>query len=261
MINPVQQFGSIAKRLAYNPLGIIALFIVLCYAIGCLLFSTSIEYLLPCERWPLIWFVVTFPVIVLLVFAWLVAKHHTKLYAPNDFPDASTYLRTLGIDEQKKKIDDEVAEAVAEAPKQSETAKTPNEHSLRKKLVIAEDLAIRELQTEFGVSINRQIGIGADQGFDGMFVKEGSAYIVEVKLAMSGRVPGRLWNVIDRIKGSASQYNWRRTRCILAVVAANSDQKKSIEEAYAAELKQGFSDFVILRVYTYEDLSRKYGIE
>ena len=260
-MNPIQQFGDVAKRLAYNPLGIIALFIVLCYAIACLLFGVAAQYLQPVERWPLIWFVVGFPVVVLFVFAWLVAKHHTKLYAPKDFPDSSTYLRTLGIEEQKKRIEEEAAEVVAQAPARTDVSAQPAEQTIRRRLVIAEDLVMRELQSEFGVTINRQVAFGRDQGFDGMFVKGGEAFIVEVKLSMSGRVSDRLWDTLDRIRNYVSHSNWKRVRCILALVVADANQKTALEQIYVRDIQAKYPDLVLFRVYIYTELAKKYGLE
>jgi len=87
-------FGETAKGLARNPLGIIALFIVLVYGVAALVtaFARSME---PGERQPLIWFLVLFPPIVLAVFAWLVSKHPGKLYGPGDYRDEENYRRIL----------------------------------------------------------------------------------------------------------------------------------------------------------------------
>jgi len=82
MANPVQNFGETAKGLARNPLGIIALFIVLIYGLACLVVGTG--KLESSERLPMIWFLVMFPVIVLGVFTWLMAYHHHKFYSPED---------------------------------------------------------------------------------------------------------------------------------------------------------------------------------
>ncbi len=92
MNNNLNSFGNTAKALAKNPLGIIALFIVLVYGIAALVttFSGSISI---CERLPLIWFLVIFPVLVLIVFTWLVSKHSGKLFAPSDFKDEDNYIR------------------------------------------------------------------------------------------------------------------------------------------------------------------------
>lgn len=258
MLNPLQQFGDVAKRLAYNPLGIIALFIVLCYAIACFLFGVAVKDLQAGERWPLIWFAVGFPVLVLLVFAWLVSKHHTKLYAPKDFPDSSTYLRTLGIEEQKKKFEEEVAEVVAQA----DVRPRPLEHEIRQRLVIAEELVMRELQSEFGVSVNRQVAFGdRDPVFDGMFVKGGEAFFVEVKLVMSEGISDRLWNSLNRLRNYVSHVHWKRARCVFAIVVGDSAQQAAIEETFARDIEARYPNFAILRVYAYEELSRKYGLE
>jgi hypothetical protein len=85
-------FAGTARSLARNPLGIIALFIVLVYGFACLLtgFSGSFG---PGERLPLIYFLVVFPVLVLAVFAWLVSSHSNKLFAPSDFKDEANYVQ------------------------------------------------------------------------------------------------------------------------------------------------------------------------
>ncbi|MBI1905558.1 MAG: hypothetical protein HYS20_04845 [Rhodocyclales bacterium] len=77
MSNPIKDFGSVAQGLARNPLGIIALFIVLIYGFASLVVGAS-SYLQPSERAPIIWFMVLFPVVVLGVFGWLVSEHHKK---------------------------------------------------------------------------------------------------------------------------------------------------------------------------------------
>lgn len=93
-MNNLTEFGKAAKDLSRNPLGIIALFIVLVYGFACLLFGFSAEHLSAIqEKLPLIWFVVIFPVLVLILFGWLVSCHHDKLYSPRDFRDDETFLK------------------------------------------------------------------------------------------------------------------------------------------------------------------------
>jgi len=88
----VETFGQTAKGLARNPLGIIALFIVLVYAMAALVVSAA--GLTAPERLPIIYFLVAFPVIVLGVFGWLVSRHPEKLYAPSDFRDDRSWLES-----------------------------------------------------------------------------------------------------------------------------------------------------------------------
>jgi hypothetical protein len=88
----LKQLGYFAKGLSRNPLGIIALFIVLVYGFAALVttFSGSLSW---SERLPLIWFLVLFPVLVLAVFSWLVSRHGGKLYAPSDYRNEENYIR------------------------------------------------------------------------------------------------------------------------------------------------------------------------
>lgn len=77
-------FSENAKHFAKNPIGVIALFIVLIYGFASLtiIFGTKI----PADGlMPLIWFLFFFPFCVLLLFGWLVSEHHEKLYSPADF--------------------------------------------------------------------------------------------------------------------------------------------------------------------------------
>lgn len=85
-------FVDAAKGLARNPLGIIALFIVLVYGFASLVtaFAGAFSH---DERLPLIYFLVIFPVVVLGVFAWLVSTHSGKLFAPADFKNEENYVR------------------------------------------------------------------------------------------------------------------------------------------------------------------------
>ena len=99
-------FGGVAVSLARNPIGIIALFIVLIYGFACIVAGLGTSWSAG-ERLPLIYFLALFPLVVLAVFAWLVTAHHKKLYAPSDFRDEANFvelakpaLSTLRVVEQ-----------------------------------------------------------------------------------------------------------------------------------------------------------------
>lgn len=92
MSDSLNTFGGTARSLARNPLGIIALFIVLVYGFASLvtIFASSFT---SGERLPLIYFLIVFPVLVLGVFAWLVSNHSGKLFAPSDFKNEDNYVK------------------------------------------------------------------------------------------------------------------------------------------------------------------------
>jgi hypothetical protein len=91
-----------AKGLSRNPLGIIALFVSLIYGFACLVLGTSLNNLHgEFERLPLIWFIILFPILILIGFFYLVVKHQNKLYAPSDYKDESNFVTVGGYDKGK----------------------------------------------------------------------------------------------------------------------------------------------------------------
>lgn len=86
----MKDFGDIAVKLSRNPLGVLSLAFVLVYGIAGYVCTSS--YLQGEERRILIWFIVLFPLAILLAFYRLVAKHSTKLFGPADFTDESNFL-------------------------------------------------------------------------------------------------------------------------------------------------------------------------
>lgn len=95
MKNHLTEFGNSAKSLSKNPLGIIGLFLVLVYGVAALVCaSVNLEIL---DRRLLIFFLIVFPVLVLIVFYRLVTKHNNKLYAPADYKNEDNYLKSIDL--------------------------------------------------------------------------------------------------------------------------------------------------------------------
>ena len=96
MSDATESFGKIAASLSRSPLEIIALFIVLVYGFASLVFIFAGDFA-PAERLLLVCFLVSFPILVLLVFAWLVSKHANKLFGPGLFKDERLFLELLNL--------------------------------------------------------------------------------------------------------------------------------------------------------------------
>lgn len=109
----MRDFAVSASKLARNPLGILALMIVLVYAIAGLV--TSTDGLGSTERLILIIFLVSFPVVVLLTLYILVAKHHDKLYAPTDFVNEDNFVRLIENSPKIRELEGKAEEAMKEA--------------------------------------------------------------------------------------------------------------------------------------------------
>lgn len=113
----MQNFGVTASKLARNPLGILALMIVLVYGIAGLV--TGAQSLEPTERLILIIFLVAFPLVVLIALYLLVTRHHDKLYAPTDFANEDNFVRLIekGLQQSPKfkEVENKADEAMQEA--------------------------------------------------------------------------------------------------------------------------------------------------
>jgi CheY-like chemotaxis protein len=113
----VKTFGDISVNLARNPLGIIALFIVLVYGFASfvIIFGSSLS---PSEKLPLVYFLTFFPVLVLASFTWLVCNHSDKLFSPSDFRDEKNYMAL----QEKMRIQMRVATSLTAATAKGDAA-------------------------------------------------------------------------------------------------------------------------------------------
>jgi hypothetical protein len=196
------------KDLVRNPIGIIALFISLIYGFASLLLGATATSLTPDERRPIILFIVLFPCLVLGIFYLLVSRHHGKLYAPGDYKDDRSFLRTLSPEEREKKLETEAQEALPEAASEnSEQGAAISGRPIpqrvadvRTELRVIESLVISKLESEFGERAERDVAVG-DTGasFDAVFRTEGKLTFVEIK---SIRHPGTSL-ILDRIMYNA----------------------------------------------------------
>lgn len=208
-----------AKDFARNPLGIIALFISLIYGFANLLLGSSAEKLTEAERWPLIIFIVLFPIFVLVAFYKLVTKHHGKLYAPGDYKDDKSFLRTLSPEEQERKLEKEVNESLGtqsienskSTPTEvSATTAVPSEgeeerlqrreehRQFRDELKDIEKTVIELVSAELNVNAEMNVGIGdTDAQFDAFLQQpKGKFTFMEVKAIKS---PHTAMMILDRL--------------------------------------------------------------
>lgn len=251
-------FSKTAKGLARNPLGIIALFIVLIYGFAALTLGIN-STLLPEERLPLVWFLVLFPTVVLFTFAWLVINHHEKLYAPSDYRDDTAFMKTLSPEQQRVKVDQDVKALVEQSSSQNLVA-TP-EPDIRTTVVIAEDLVIRELESEYGVSINRQVSVGNVAQFDGVLIRQGEVFTVEVKYTPSQLSRTNVAEYLQGLETIARNLPWRRFKAIYAVVFDDLEELDVTKESSRLQdVINAFPFNVILKIYGLKQLKEKFGV-
>jgi len=286
-----------AQKLARNPLGIIALFLLLVYGIAGLVFSVAAKGLSASERQPLVWFLVVFPVLVLGMFGWLVGRHHTKLYAPSDYRDSEGFFRAMTIGEQRARLEGEVESLqVAEAqvdlvPTANESEKIanrdgslPNENKnieatsaaklkeasdatvkiveqarndLRTALVLAEELAWRKLEAEFHLPVRRNVRLDGMQ-LDGVIQTPILPTAVEIKYIRSS---GSIIRVSDQLLGRVIGIaNHTRGRLQLLVVLVVDDLNEGWERREVAIGERLTQQGVSYRIYDFNALKEEFGV-
>lgn len=276
-MSTVKEFGAVASWLSRNPLGVIALFIVLVYGIAALVLGTTADDLGPTDRRPLIWFLVLFPVIVLAVFAWLVSRHHQKLYAPFDYKTDDAFLRTLSPEAQRRRLDEEVAQLEEEQRSQQADEVRPSDPAAhlsssrsdveryRTEAVLAEDLVCRQLEAEYGIPIRRYavLKIGSNEvQMDGLMVRGGQPFLaVEVKLFREALIRKNLGNRIAEIAASAQRLESLGVPLLVAIV--ESDLSSESRHFTSRELNHsalGLKHPIDVRFFDFDDLQRRFGV-
>lgn len=218
------------KDLVKNPIGIIALFISLIYGFANLLLGVTASSLTPDERSPLIIFIVLFPVVVLGVFYLLVSRHHGKLYAPGDYKDDKSFLRTLSQEEREQKFEKEVEEALPlaqdGAPQLPEptapdpTARLRATTDIREELRLVESLVVGRFEGELNLRAERDVAVG-DSGasFDALFHTGDKLTFLEIKSLRTPSLSSTM--LLDRILYNAvvaDKFLGSNFKLILAVV-------------------------------------------
>lgn len=267
---------------ARNPLGIVALFISLIYGMSALLLGTSISSLAPANQTVLVAFVVIFPFVVLWVFGWLVARHHTKLYGPGDYRTDKGFLDARGTSppgETGKRLKEEILKSEVDESKADNTQAT-NEHqaaieksktsndSLQRVpyLYAAESLVFQALQYEFGGAIRREVSIGKLAKVDGIIeLSDGEYHIVEIKITSSAT------NLARRLREFRTQveelsHNLRGEgiappkKFILAFVVDGNDGRVAEVRLTIDRFLRRLPENVDFRVYSLARLFSQYGL-
>jgi hypothetical protein len=266
----IDSFNKTARRLSRNPLGIIALFIVLVYGIAALVFGLSSQHLEAAHKTLLIWFLIIFPVIVLSVFAWLVSKHHTKLYSPSDFREDQAFLQILNIQDHRRRLDDEVEEIstipgdISIGPPDKEIPEKvllARKSDIRSSIILAEDLVLRVIEQEQGAPIRRHVrlqGKSSSIHIDGLIVERDKLTAIEVKYFRKsfGRQPMKsIANISAALKN---------TEVPLIVALVSEGLSKSDRQKYIGKLHEEIENvkgWAQIRAYDFLELKQKYGIE
>jgi hypothetical protein len=263
----MNDFGVTAKGLARNPIGVVALFLALIYGLATLLLGTAGQTLSEAQRWPFVWFLILFPVLILIAFVFLVVFHHEKLYAPSEFRDERHFFRKLAPDEQKARLNEEVT-AIERAAASSVTASPEQYRSLSReevklKVSVAEDMALRALEQELSCSISREVAVEAGDGWlnlDGAVVRGDELLAIEIK-HFQGR--GLAIFQIEHLLELLTKLPFKRFRRASLLLAIVSDAGDEADREIEQKLRSVISRFgvpVRIRFFRLAELKDRFGL-
>jgi hypothetical protein len=218
-----------------NQLIIIAVLIGLIYIAAGIALAWASQGLEPSQKWPLVVFMAIFPLFALAMFAWLVSKHHTKLYTSTP-SIVEMSLSTLTPDQQRRKLNAEVSSiinAVAQSSgdsKRKSNADTTSRSDVRMAFIVAEDLALRQLELEYGETFMRHVALEGVP-FDGVWVSNGNIAGIEVKFLDVPLLPQEsVDSLLDKAEYAAARLKRTRPDASFAFVLALVTQLSAEEQ-------------------------------
>lgn len=199
-----------ATQLSRNPLGIIALFILLIYGFATMLFGIAGNNLSSGQRWWFVIFLIIFPVVVLIVFTYLVVFHHEKLYAPSEFKDESNFMGQISPQEKQKMEEKEIQEETVQLSTVKNKTISEQQYQkrfkeLKQKSIRYENLVYEYYEKKYDYDINRNIYYKINDNkifFDGIVERNGTITFMKIKYLPNNLTPSYLLNVtvINAIK-------------------------------------------------------------
>jgi len=224
--------------------------------------------------------------LVLLIFAWLVTKHHGKLYAPGDFETDQSFLKTLSPEAREERLEEEIESlepAFAGTSFQMPTISDANARTDNSELKAddkssesraeimtsyktAEELALKQYETEMDVSLQRHIivpNIGADRlAFDGGYIKRSYLTLIEVKFFRKHFVPASIIrDVIYRAALVQSQLSKNDGLIVKLILLVVTDLVGSDLEKLKKRLKNIANESLLpteVRFFNFSRLRKKY---
>ena len=168
-------------------------------------------------------------------------------------------LKLQPVEQQRERAQFELAEANIEQPATSASPAHVRPTVTPGQFLFAEDLALRALQADLGVALNRQISAGPDAGFDAAFAQAGKLNVVEVKFFPGSITPKKLRTSLDRIAIAVERVHWTNVRIILVLVFKRAEDVYLHKEATDRAL-DGFSLPVEVRTYSLPELQSRFGV-
>lgn len=262
-----------------NPLTIIAIFAAIAEISG----TIVLPFIDQSNQALYVWFLMVFPILLILLFFLTLNFNHKVLYAPSDYRNEDNFLQSLpraSFTEKVQKIKAELAEAEPENLQPEEaTPKAPLQakpdisyqtfvrRSTQASYMLAEELIFRKLASEFSSEIQREVKLGALGGryiFDGIVRDKGVTTVIEVKFVRSGFIPSMHFReTLSRIQEAVKLLPKEQSSNFRVLLAIATEEVNTIHEKIASQIERISNDFyfpIDVRFFSLAELEREFQI-
>lgn len=168
-------------------------------------------------------------------------------------------LKPLTLNAQREKMTTELHELMNVSSPSPPQIPSNSIDSLKSRYLLAEDMALRAIQTEYDVPINRQVTVASDVGFDAAFVLDGSLHVVEVKYSYHKISVEIIRSTINQIISIFDKFNWKNTK-ILLVLVYEEPPGVGIDLQQLSLITKDYSVPIIIKTYSFNELERRFGV-
>lgn len=267
-----------------NPLTVIGIFAGLAEVAG----TVVLPFVAEANQITYIWFLMIFPILLVFLFFLTLNFNPKVLYAPSDFRDESNYMeifRPSSTTERLAKLEQEVQdssdESVAEqaisgdhSPIRIDSAIRTQRELLermrsdpRSRYMLAENLVIDLLSSEFNMPARREVALIARHGrylFDAVFEDKRGPIIVEIKFLPEHSYARRLRETFHRMEQAISSLPdsmRRNARLLLAFAHELPSEKATRIQQELNQMVEGLSVPAEVRMYNLKDLIADAGMK
>lgn len=221
--NRVSLFEFISPSRNYLTL-ITALIVFVCLAVS-IGFGLSSANLSVAQRWLFVIFLLLFPFFGLILSIWLILRHFRKLVVGEK--DDEIPWQIMSSEKQQLKLNREVNElaSILGIPESQMS-------DLRSAYLVAEDLALRNIEQESDISLKRHISL-EKADFDAVLINDDLIKCIEVTFAVLPDVPQEKINLMlrkaDSLKRTLNKLRPHTKIVLMLVMVTQLDAKAEAE--------------------------------
>lgn len=269
----VEKIGTIK-----NPLTIIAIFAAIAEISG----TIVLPFIAEANQGTYVWFLMIFPLLLVLLFFLTLNFNHKVLYAPSDFKDEGNFFKSFqpaSPMEREEKLRTQVLELEIELPKEARvglesrapdaraSANLASQRDIRARYSLAEELVLNKIAKELGQPVRRDMRFttpGRNFIFDGVVITNEKVTAIEVKYFRDARsVANRFKEVFHGILDAGERLPDSMRNRFSLVLAVATDAPAEDHDQLAKRLYAliGITPFPVdVRVFSLEELEREFHL-